>query len=140
MAKKRKMTPKTKLFLLRAAEIVVTFAPIIIAVYSNRKVYFATKTAGISLTAGGVVAVIIVVLAMLGKGKKIFGSGMAVTGIVFFLSILLEPMLLNFQFLSGMLFAGEAAATVLIKPKVKKLERMVQAKENAKALKEELYG
>lgn len=140
MAKKRKISLKTKLFALRLTEIVITFLPILIAIYVNRKQYFATKAAGLSLTAGGVVAAAIVILAMLGKGKKIFGSGIAVSGIIFGLSILFEPILLNLQFLSGMLFLGEVTATVLIKPQVRALERKVCAKENAKALKEEMYG
>ena len=140
MKTKRKTSPITRLRTLQAISLFVTFAPIIFTVYINRDKYFATKAAGVSLTCGGIVAVVLVALAMLGKGAKLFGNGVTVSGIIFLMAYLLEPIILNLQLLSGMLFFGFAANRLFIVPKIKQAERAVAARANAKALKEELNG
>lgn len=140
MATKRKKSPMMRLRLWQAFSIFITFAPILFTIYIEREKYFATKAAGLSLTCGGIVAVVLVAVAMLGKGAKLFGSGVTVSGIIFLMAYLLEPILLNLQLLSGMLFMGFAINRVFVVPRVKQAERQVAAKMNAKALKEELHG
>lgn len=140
MARKRNMNPIMKVKLLQIFGVFVTFAPIIITVYCNKEKYFATKTAGISLTCGGVVAVVLVALAMMGKASKVFGSGVTVSGIIFLMAYLLEPVILNLQLLSGMLFFGFVAEKLLIAPQIRKAQRQVQAMETARAVKEGLNG
>ena len=117
MAKKR-MNPTFELWLWRLVDVLVTFLPIVVVIYVNRSHYFATKAAGWSLTCGGVVAVGLVAMAALGKGAKIFGSGVTVTGIIFAMAYLLKPVILNLQLLSGMLFLGFVLASLFIKPKI----------------------
>ena len=137
---KRKMKPATKLFLLRAGGVIATFLPLAIAVFIHRKQYFATNAAAIGLTGGGVMAVVIVALAMFGKGRKIFGSGVAVSGIIFTLTVLLEPLLLNLQFLMGMLLIGELCNAAIFAPKVRKWKKKVEQSENALTIKEAMNG
>lgn len=138
--RKKRMNPMLKLWLWKLADILVTFAPIIAVIYIHRAQYFATKAAGRSLTCGGVMAVVLVALAAFGKGAKIFGSGVTVTGIIFVMAYLLEPIILNLQLLSGMLFLGFAVSRIFIAPLIKRAERQVNAKENAKAVKEAMNG
>ncbi len=140
MAKKRKLSVEGRLFLMQAAGILFTFLPLFVVVFIQREQYFVSRAAGWSLTAGGGVAAVVVVCGILGKGKKFFGSGFAVSGIVFVLAILLEPIILNLQLLTGMLFLGEAINAIFFAPKARKLKRQVLAKANARAFKEECNG
>lgn len=124
------MKQKTKLNLklksLQAGGVVSVFAPLAIGVGINWQDYFSTKEAGISLTMGGALAVVIVVLNMIGKGKALFGSGFVVTGIVFALCVLLEPIILNLKFLTGMMLLGEGVNTALFKPMVNSTKEQLE--------------
>lgn len=138
--KKRKMNPAVKLRLMQLIGVLVTFTPLLVTIAINHEQYFATKAAGWSLTCGGIVAVVLVACSMLGKGKKIFGRGVVVAGIVFVMAYLLKPILLNLQLLSGMLFFGELINEVFFAPKERRLERQVLARESARIYKEEFNG
>lgn len=124
------MKQKTKLNLklksLQAGGVASVFAPLAIGVGINWQDYFATKEAGISLTMGGALAVVIVVLNMIGKGKALFGSGFVVTGIIFALCVLLEPIILNLKFLTGMMLLGEGVNTVVFKPMVNSTKEQLE--------------
>lgn len=135
-----RIRPKTKLRLLQTGGLVTTFAPLCIGVGVNWEAYFATTAAGFGLTMGGALAVAIAVINMLGKGKALFGSGFVVTGVIFALCILLEPLILNLKFLTGMMFLGEAGNTVLFKPAVTNAKKQLDYSEQAGVLKEALSG
>lgn len=135
-----RIKPKTKLRLLQAGGLVTTFAPLGIGIGVNWQDYFATTAAGFGLTMGGALAVAIAVINMLGKGKAVFGSGFVVTGVIFALCILLEPVILNLKFLTGMMFIGEAGNTVLFKPAVTNARKQADYAEQAVVLKEALGG
>ena len=137
--KKRKMKVQTKLRLMQAGGILATFLPLAVAVFIHREQYFATKAATIGLTSGGVIAAVIVTLAVLGKGRKLFGSGVAVSGIIFAMTVLLEPILLNLQYLTGMLLIGELVNAAIFAPQVRRLKKKVEKAETAQALKEAMY-
>lgn len=137
---KRRMNPTIKLRFMQIVGVAVTFAPLILTVAVHHEYYFATKAAGWSLTCGGMVAATLVICSMLGKGKKIFGRGVVVAGIIFAMAYLLKPVLLNLQLLSGMLFLGEVINEVFFAPKARKLERQILARESARIYKEELNG
>ena len=123
--KKKRMNPTLKLWLWRFIDVLVTFLPVLIVIYINRAQYFATKAAGWSLTCGGAIAVGLVAMAVFGKGAKIFGSGVTVTGVIFAMSYLLKPIILNLQLLSGMLFLGFVVSRIFIAPKIKRIERQI---------------
>lgn len=135
-----KIHTSSKIFLWQVLGVAVTFAPILVEILLNRHIYFATKDAGWSLTIGGIIAVILVAMAMFGKLSKFMGSEIRVVGTIFVLSLLLEPILLNFKLLSGLLFAGMCINGIFIKPKIKRLEGRKRNEETADVLKEALHG
>lgn len=134
------MKLKTKLRLTQVGGILTTFAPLALTVGINHEQFFATKEAGVGLTMGGILAAVIVVLNLAGKGKKIFGNGFFVTGIVFGMCLLLEPVILNLKLLTGMMFLGEAGNYALFAPTVSELKRKLNFMEQANALREGLNG
>lgn len=140
MAKKQKMKTKSKLWMFQVLGILVTFAPILVEVLVHRDTYFATKEAGMSLTIGGAVALLMIAMAMVGKLSKYLGSSIRVVGAVFVLSLLLEPILLNFKLLSFLLLCGMCVDGVFFKPQVKRLTKQVADEGTAKVLKEALNG
>jgi hypothetical protein len=135
--KKNKLPLGVKLFLVRMWAFVFTFLPLGIGIGLNADKYFATREAGLSLTCGGVMAAAIVVICMLGKAKSVFGSGVVVCGVIWVMSILLKPLILNLQFLTGMLLIGYIIHAVVFKPWIKSLQRRIAARDNARAFKEE---
>lgn len=139
-SKKKKMNPKVKLLLWSIISLLVTFTPIAVEMIVHRKVYFATKAAGWSLTIGGVIAVVLIVLAMLGKLGKFLGSEIKVIGVIFVLSMLLEPILLNLKLLSFLLLIGICVNGIFIKPIIRKLQRRIKNEETAGVIKEALNG
>jgi hypothetical protein len=133
-----KMKSKTKLRLLQAGGIVSTFAPIAIAVGVNHETYFATQEAGLSLGIGGAMAIMLVVLSALGKAGKLLNSGLKVVACIFVFALLLEPLILNLKFLSGMLLLGECGNQVLFEPTVKRMKKQLDREETASVIKEAL--
>ena len=135
-----KLTTKSKIWVYRLLGLLVTFTPIALEVLIHKDTYFATKSAGWSMTIGGVVAVVMIALAMLGKLSKYLGSGIRVVGAVFVLSLLLEPILMNFKLLSFLLLCGMCLDGVFIKPKVQKLTKRLADEGTARVLREALNG
>lgn len=135
-----KLTTKNKIWVYRLLGLLVTFAPIACEIIIHRDVYFATKAAGWSMTIGGIVAVAMVAMAMLGKLSKYLGSGIRIVGTVFVLSMLLEPILLNFKLLSFLLLCGMCIDGALIKPKIKRLTKRLADEGTAQVLREALNG
>lgn len=140
MAKKKKMQTRSKILLFQWLGVVVTFAPILCEIFIHKGTYFATKEAGMSLTIGGAVAVLMVAMAMMGKLSKYLGSSIRVVGVIFILSLLLEPILLNFKLLSFLLLCGMCVDGVFVKPKVRRLTKQLADEGTAKVLKETLNG
>lgn len=140
MARKQKMKTRSKLWLFQVFGVIVTFAPILCEVLIHRTTYFATKEAGMSLTIGGAVAVLMVAMAMMGKLSKYLGSSIRVVGMVFVLSLLLEPILLNFKLLSFLLLCGMCVDGVICKPQVRRLTKQLADEGTAKVLKEAMNG
>jgi hypothetical protein len=134
------MKSKTKLRLMQVGGIATTFAPISIAVGVNYEAYFVAREAGLSLTLGGAMAVMLVVLAALGKAGKLLDTGMKITACIFVFALLLEPIILNLKFLSGMLLLGEMSNEVLFAPTVRKMKKRIDREETAGVLKEALRG
>lgn len=136
----KKLKTKSKIWLYQLLGVIVTFAPILCEVLIHKDTYFATKEAGMSLTIGGAVAVLMIAMAMVGKLSKYLGSGIRVVGAVFVLSLLLEPILLNFKLLSFLLLCGMCADGIIFKPQVKRLQKLYADEGTAKVLKEALNG
>lgn len=90
------------------------------------------------MTIGGIIAIFLVALALLGKIGKIFGSEIRVIGMIFVMSCLLKPVLLNLQWLSGLLLAGMIVNKIIFQPKVKKLQKRIDHEDQAQVLKEAL--
>lgn len=139
MARQR-MKTKTKIFLWHVIGVLVSFAPILCEILVHRDKYFATKAAGWSFTIGGIIAVVLVGLAMVGKLSKLIGSDISVVGTVFVMSMLLEPIVLNLKLLSFLLLCGMVANGLFIKPRIRKLKKRKDHEDQAKVLKEALNG
>ena len=140
MGKKKKMKTRTKLWLFQGMGLLATFAPILCEILIHKDTYFATKEAGMSLTIGGAIAVLMIAMAMVGKLSKYLGSGIRIVGTVFVLSMLLEPILLNFKLLSFLLLCGMCVDGMFFKPQVKRLTRKLADEGTANVLKEALNG
>lgn len=137
---KKKLTSRQKLWLWRIVGIVATFAPIAIAVGVNHEDYFVTKTAGLSLGLGGGLALILIVMSAMGKLGKFFDSGFKVATCVFVFALLLEPIVLNLKFLSGMMLLGEALNAMIFAPQVAKYKKKIDREATASVVKEALRG
>jgi hypothetical protein len=134
------MSTKSKLLLWQVIGVLVSFAPILVEIIVHRDVYFATKSAGWSFTIGGVIAVVLVGLAMVGKLSKMLGSEISIVGTVFVMAMLLEPIVMNLKLLSFLLLCGMCANGIFIKPTVKRLKRRIAQEEQANVMKEALNG
>lgn len=134
------MKTQTKLNLMRAGGVTSTFGPLATAVAINHETYFASRAAGWSLTIGGIIAVILVAIAVAGKAGQVLGGNVKVFGIIWGMSILLEPIILNLQFLSGLLFFGACGNKLIFAPQVKKLEARLGYETGANVMKEALNG
>lgn len=131
---------KTKAKFLQVGGVAATFAPLAVGIGMNWQDYFATKETGVSLTVGGVMALVIVIINALGKGKAVFGNGFIVSGVVFALCLLLEPLVLNLKFLTGMMFLGEGINTAVFKPAVTSAKKQIENSERTEALREAIHG
>ena len=136
----KKLTTKSKVWMYCLLGLMVTFAPIACEIVLHKNTYFATKDAGWSLTIGGVIAVIMVGLAMFGKLSKFLGSGIRVVGTIFVLAYFLEPILVNLKLLSFLLLCGMIAEGIFIKPKIRQLTKQLDNEGTAKVLREVLNG
>jgi hypothetical protein len=130
------MKTKTKLRLWQAGGILTTFAPIAIAIGVNHEAYFATKEAGISVGLGGAMAIMLVVLSALGKAGSLLNTGMKITACIFVFALLLEPIILNLKFLSGMMLLGELGNETIFAPNVRKIKKHIDREETATVIKE----
>ena len=137
---KVKLKTKSKIVLWQVIGVLISFAPILVELIVHRKEYFATKSAGWSFTIGGIIAMVLVGLAMVGKLSKMLGSEISVIGTVFVMSILLEPIVMHLKLLSFLLFCGMCANGLFIKPIVRKLKRRLGHEEQASVMKEAFNG
>lgn len=136
----KKIKTRNKVLLWQLVGVMISFAPILFEIIIHKDTYFATKSAGWSFTIGGIIAVALVGLAMVGKLSKLLGSDISVIGTVFVMSMLLEPIVLNLKLLSFLLLVGMIANGIFIKPKVRKLKKRLDHEDQAKVLKEALNG
>jgi uncharacterized membrane protein YciS (DUF1049 family) len=132
------MKTKTKMRLMQGGGIVTAFTPLAIEIAVNRDMYFATKEAGWSMTIGAIIAIFLVSLAMLGKLGRLFGNEIMVVGTIFVMSCLLKPILLNFQYISGLLLAGMIVNKIVFQTNINKLKKRIEYEEQAQAVKEAL--
>lgn len=130
----KKIKPKTKLLLLQGFGGAVTFAPLIIAIGINFKEYFSTTQSAVSMSLGGAMAVAVVVIQLLGKGKKMLGSAIVISGIVFAFCIFLEPLILNLKLLTGTVFLGEAVYAVGFKTAITNTKKQIDRVEQTTVL------
>lgn len=127
---------KKKLRFWQVGGIAMTFAPIAIAVFINRNIYFATKEAGLSLGVGGIMAIILVACSVLGKAGKMLNSGLKVSAWIFIFALLLEPIILNIKFLSGMMLLGELCNVLFFAPKIRRIKKQLEREETTQVIRE----
>lgn len=137
---KKKVKDKTKLTLLRSGGALVTFAPLITAIGINFKDYVSTTPAAVSISIGGAMAIAVVIIQLLGKGKQILGNAVVVSGIIFVFCILLEPLILNLKLLTGMVFLGEAGYSVVFKTPITNIKKRIDMQEQTTILTDALQA
>lgn len=145
--KQRKpMNKKTKLRLLQAGSVVSLIAPIGITVACNFETFFATGRSAFGLTIGGMLLIAFAVLDAIGKMKEKLNTNKAlwVFAIVFVMSILLEPLILNLKLISGMLLLGEGINVLAFTRQISKIKADMSKEEDRKgvadAIKDALKG
>ena len=136
----QRISTRSKIICWQVMGVLVSFAPILCEIIIHKDTYFATKAAGWSFTIGGIIAVVLVGLAMVGKLSKMLGSDISVVGTVFVMSMLLEPIVLNLKLLSFLLLVGMLANGIFIKPRIKRLKRRKDHEDQATVLREALHG
>jgi hypothetical protein len=135
-----KMMKKTSksLWKLRVLGVIVTFAPVLLEIFIHKDVYFRSRSAGWALTIGGIIAVVLVALAMVGKLGSMLGSDIRVVGTIFVMAMLMEPIMVNVKLLSFLLLCGMVANALFVKPKLARLTRRKANEETAEVLREAL--
>lgn len=101
---------KLKLPLLYLISFALSIGPIAVFVFFNIDNYITSVEDAIKLSAGGVIAVILVLLKVLGKLK--IPSRVSVLACIFLLSYLLNPILEDLAILSFLALLGEGLDTV----------------------------
>ncbi len=135
-----KMMKKTSksLWKLRVLGVIVTFAPVLLEIFIHKDVYFRSRSAGWALTIGGIIAVVLVALAMVGKLGSMLGSDIRVVGTIFVMAMLMEPIMVNVKLLSFLLLCGMVVNALFVKPKLARLTRRKANEETAEVLREAL--
>jgi hypothetical protein len=128
---KKPIKTVTKLRLMQAAGGTLTFAPLAIGVGINFADYIKTPAATAGLTVGGGLVAAIVALQAAGKIKKLLGSGAVVCGVIFAMCVLLEPLILNLKFLTGLMFAGEAQYALFFNGRINDLRQTAELEKTA---------
>ena len=125
------MSTKVKLRCLQAGGIVASVAPLATVVGLNWENYVQTSRSAVGLTVGGIMLVFLVAVQMLGKARKVFGNGVVVTGFIFVLVCLLEPIILELKLLTGMMLAGQGLNLGVQVP-VRRLQKRLDDENTAK--------
>jgi O-antigen ligase len=128
---KKQLTARTRLKLLQVGGFVATLLPLIIGVAIDFREYIKTPSSAVSLSIGGSLAVVIVALKTVGKAKKVFGNALIISGVLFALAWLLEPIIVNLKFLLGLLFAGEAIFAIVFKPLIERTKKRADYEDQA---------
>lgn len=119
------MTTKTKLRWLQCASFLSTLTPLAIAVGINWDTYTKTTSSTISITVGGVIAIIMTLLAIKGH-LKVPAQRIWTYVFIFAMACLLEPIIMDIKLLSGMLLAGEGINLLCFEKFVKKTAQGVE--------------
>lgn len=119
------METKTKLRWLQCASFLSTLTPLAIAVGINWDTYTKTTSSTISITIGGVIAIIMTLLAVKGH-LKAPAQRIWTYVFIFVMACLLEPIIMDIKLLSGMLLAGEGINLACFDRFVKKTAQEVE--------------
>ena len=102
----------------------VSVAPIAVAVGLNWNDYTRTVRSGVSLAAGGIIALVLIVLKLLNRmPKKV--HGVIKYGIVFIVTYLLQDLLNDAVLLTGCAFVGELLDWAIFTLPIKKTEEKI---------------
>ena len=131
------MAQKTEIRKLKRRKIVlcvmrffVSIAPIAVAVALNWGEYTRSVRSGISLAAGGVIALILIILKLLNRvPKKI--HGVIKYGVVFVITYLLQDLLNDAVLLTGCAFVGELLDWAIFTIPIRKTEERIVAENSA---------
>lgn len=125
------MQTKNKLRWLQCASFLSSLTPLCVAVGINWDEYTSTTSSTISITIGGVIAILFALLAVKGR-LKAPARRIYTYAFIFAMACLLEPIILDVKLLSGMLLAGEGINVAFFDRYVKKTaEELEQEKVEA---------
>lgn len=127
------MTTKTKLNLLKTGGVISSLAPLGITIGISIPEYIQKNNGSVlSLTIGGIIAIILIAISVLGRLK--LPGRIWFFALLFLMVCLLEPVLADLKLLSGMALAGEGINTAIFNPQVKKLTEQNSMEKQAKII------
>lgn len=124
-------TLKSKKILLQVGSFFASVLPLGAVVLSRGNTYAPTMGEAIKLSAGGVIALILLLLKVLGKLKM--PRRVTVFAMVFVMSYLLAPVLSDLMLLSGAALGGELLDEIVFCRLIAKVEKKIALEENASA-------
>ena len=128
---------KRRKIALSLARFFVSIAPIAVAVGMNWGKYTRTVRSGASLAAGGVIALVLIILKLLNRmPKKV--HGVIKYGVVFAVTYLLQDLLNDAVLLTGCAFVGELLDWAIFTVPVRKTEERIAAESSSDVIAEKL--
>lgn len=131
------MSQKKKLYSLYIASFIVSVLPLIIVVAFNFEHYTKTPKSTISLTVGGVMALILMGLKAINKLPKIASSPIKI-GIVLLIVCLLEPLILDLKLFLVALFIGATLDSLIFSGRIKNLKEEIMIDKTSTATAEKI--
>lgn len=127
------MTSKTKLNLLKAGGVISSLAPLGITIGISIPEYVQKNNGSVlSLTIGGIIAIILIAVSVLGRLK--LPGRIWFFALLFLMVCLLEPVLADLKLLSGMALAGEGINSAVFSPQVKRMTEQTSMEKQAKVI------
>lgn len=116
------MKPRVKLAILCALSYAVSVFPLLVTFFANWEKYTVSYAATLRLTAGGVIALALLLGRTLGKSLP---KGIGGTLVLFLLAFLLEAIISDLVLLLGMFLLGECMDAMFFRRKIKQLREHI---------------
>lgn len=122
---------KNKLVILTLLSFIVSVLPLACVIGFNWNVYVQTTSDAVKLTCGGVIALFLIFMRVIGKLR--IPNKFVLLGSVFLMSYLLQAIIQDLTILSGMALLGEVLDCLLFQTPIKKLREAILIEKTADA-------
>ncbi|MBO5981359.1 MAG: hypothetical protein J6Q24_02815 [Clostridia bacterium] len=127
---------RRRLVLLYITSFIASLLPLLITFIAKREVYFKNISESVKLAIGGIIAVVLLFIKVVGKLK--LPGRISFFAILFIMSYLLESVLNDLALLSGMALLGEVADTLLFSAAIKSTKERLIIEKTAGATTEKI--